>query len=160
MPIITVPIKLQTTPNKRKSFFPITIVLTLLFIWGNSILPATISAQISNGVIDFVKNIIGWIDPIPDDTGITINIRKLGHFLEFALLGIQFTCLTYNNLKKSSSMLLLIGVMVALIDETIQMFSKGRAAMIGDVWLDLSGYCFGIIVVISIHKICYLLKNR
>ena len=56
------------------------------------------------------------------------------------------------------------GLLTALTDETIQMFSDGRSSQLTDVWLDLSGAMAGILVglfCLALCRMCWLLyKHR
>ncbi len=65
--------------------------------------------------------------------------RKLGHFTEYAILGLII------DKEKKYHPLVLCG-MVAFFDETIQLFVANRAGMIQDVWIDLAGALLGIVV--------------
>ena len=89
-------------------------------------------------------------------------IRKLAHFTEFTALGILLsidTVLFLKNMKQYVWIPLFIGFLVALIDETIQLFPVGRSSSVKDVWLDLSGVIFGTILLLVLKQI-YLFKLR
>jgi VanZ family protein len=47
-----------------------------------------------------------------------------------------------------------IGLTVAFLDETIQLFVPGRSGKIVDVWIDLAGFSFtmGIVLLITRKK--------
>ena len=89
-----------------------------------------------------------------DDNSFKINmpkLRKAAHFIEHGILGIEmfFLVMIIEKNRGSSgkaalrpiSLLLTLyfGMFVALVDETIQIFSS-RGYSIKDVWLDISGY--------------------
>ena len=63
------------------------IVTTLSFIFCQSALPKEESTEVSEGVKDAIEPII------PSDTAVGsyvhVNIRKIAHFVEFSLLGIE-----------------------------------------------------------------------
>ena len=63
----------------------IAIVLTVIFIFSNSMKPPAESTEDSNAVKDLVAQVI----PPESDLGQKIikNIRKIAHFTEFATLG-------------------------------------------------------------------------
>ena len=46
----------------------------------------------------------------------------------------------------------LAGVLPALCDETLQLTSAGRAAQVGDVWLDWAGYLCGLVFCLFCAK--------
>jgi len=122
------------------------VILILLIIWGNSLLPASVSSEISGWLARFLAGL-----PITTDIGAGEGLlRKLAHVLEFAALGVVLT-LIRDRLNKPWSLLLLCGVAVGLIDETLQLFSPGRAAMVTDVWIDMGGFCLGVLVVLGVR---------
>lgn len=66
-------------------------------------------------------------------------VRKLAHFCEYALEGFLLTlCLRVytRHFFVHISWPILGGLLTALTDETIQMFSDGRSSQLTDVWLD------------------------
>lgn len=78
-------------------------------------------------------------------------VRKLAHFIEFAVLGMLAGLLFGGQCKSLSSGLLLAaltGVIIALGDETIQLFVPGRTSRVSDVWLDIAGASAGTILVL------------
>lgn len=74
-------------------------------------------------------------------------LRKIAHFLEFfilsilVLLAIKETDLNYNY-----SFTLLFCFLIAILDETHQLFVDGRAGQIKDVFIDSSGSLLYIII--------------
>lgn len=140
--------------KKTSKFLLILILLTLGFIWGNSILPAEVSDSISNPVLNFVRRVVGlglpetgsalWISPH--------LIRKLAHASEFLVLGLEAALLARNQFRRFASHLLLFGLGVGMLDETIQLFSSGRSCQVSDVWIDFSGYLLGILLMWLICK--------
>ena len=124
--------------TKRKVFFCLVIIAVLL-IWCQSCLPRSLSAQESSWVTVILSRLLGVPD-IPEHF-----VRKLAHFAEYALLGcLIFLLLRCFPLKSIWRELYgaMLSMVVALLDETIQIFS-GRGPMIQDVWLDFGGAVFG-----------------
>lgn len=73
----------------------------------------------------------------------------MGHFLEYTLEGFWLMlCLRVytSHFVKHISWPLLGGLLTALCDETIQLFTDGRSGQITDVWIDFSGVTAGLIV--------------
>ena len=94
-------------------------------------------------------------------------VRKLAHFCEYALEGFLLTlCLRVytRHFFVHISWPILGGLLTALTDETIQMFSDGRSSQLTDVWLDFSGVMAGILVglfCLALCRMCWLLyKHR
>lgn len=138
---------------KEKRYL-IFILLNLAFIWGNSAMPASVSGEISGGILSCV----GGFFAIFGSAGEFV-LRKLGHLSEFALLGFLLTGLTLCFRKGlDSAMLPLLGsVLAACVDETIQIFPAGRSSSLVDVWIDTAGACAGILLM---HLLRHLLERR
>lgn len=121
------------------------ILLILLFIWGNSLLPAVDSKGLSSHVKDLINLLLGRIFGLGGMQGDGL-VRKLAHALEFAALGTAVGIWLYGRIGRYFAYILLLGLLSALIDETLQLYSNGRAGMIQDVWLDLGGFVLGVSV--------------
>ena len=50
------------------------------------------------------------------------------------------------------------GLLTALTDETIQMFSDGRSSQLTDVWLDFSGVCSGVFAALLVLTFFHMMK--
>ena len=140
-----------------KSKILLTIVILInIFIWTNSLLPSNLSSSQSGLIVNIIypifKNVL-------DVNTFTTIIRKLAHFTQFMLLAIV-SCYYFKsiNMKKTYSVTLTYGLLVAIIDETIQLFIPGRAGLITDVLIDLLGVLFGLFIVyiISIIKLKHI----
>ena len=126
------------------------LVLNILFIWGNSLMPGSVSGALSGWLRDILANIFpaGSDDP---DAGHGL-LRKLAHFTEFACLGALFTWF-YAILRKKVWLALGCGLLVAAVDETIQCFIPDRGPSIWDVLLDFSGVLLGVSIWIVIWAV-------
>ena len=51
------------------------------------------------------------------------------------------------------------GLAVACIDETIQIFTPGRASSLIDVWIDASGFALGLLLIVIFHTITNKIKG-
>lgn len=137
---------------KRKTLLIIGVIINL-FIWINSLMPASISSEQSGIIVNILyppfKNII-------EVNMFTKIIRKLAHFTEYMLLGIIFGLYYFNINKKNYYIITIIhGLLVAIIDETIQLFIPGRAGLITDVLIDITGVIVGVIILTIIIKFIY-----
>jgi len=127
---------------KRKILI-VLIILTLLFIWGQSALSVAESAAqsqtVTSTVVQPIQQAVTGKATVTDTT-----VRKMAHVLEFSLLGFEMALLFAASWKRMFFALNL-GLLAALIDETIQIFS-GRGDQISDVWLDFSGVLVGVAI--------------
>ena len=94
-------------------------------------------------------------------------VRKLAHFCEYMLEGfLLMLCMRVYTRQYiwHISVPMLGGVLTALTDETIQIFSPGRSSQVTDVWLDSAGVLAGILVAIVLLLACeglyYHIKRR
>ena len=127
------------------------LILTLAFIWGHSMRSHDDSKAESRALLEWLA---GWLAKlgIHVDTSDDHPIRKLAHFVEFGVLGVSLALvmLTGRGCSRQRSLnCVFVGMAVALIDETIQIFS-GRGSLVSDTWLDLSGALAGLLLVIGI----------
>ena len=124
--------------KRRKTFLALT-VLWLCVIWGHSMMPAADSGSESNFLADWLMQYIPWMDDYV--------IRKAAHFAEYAVLGGLLLGAFPKRGRDAVLRAVLAGLLVALIDETIQLFSPGRSGQITDVWLDFAGAALGYLAV-------------
>ena len=130
----------------RKKLRIIVLILLLLFIWGNSCLPQSASIQESGWVTELLRPILSRLIGAEHFTGHLV--RKMAHFVEYAVLGCAMWLLVVCLPMKDAWRLpfSMVGTMlVALLDETSQIFS-GRGPMIQDVWLDFAGATVGLLI--------------
>ena len=131
--------------QKKIRFWAIMIVCNILFIWGNSLLPGSVSGAISKFASYVVYQVIlGW--PASDGGGHGL-LRKVAHFTEFACLGAFLSRFLF--LIKKPRLLALGGAfLVACCDETIQRFVPDRGPSFKDVLIDTSGAIVGMIILL------------
>lgn len=124
------------------------IVCCLAFIWGNSLLPGAISQAVSDGL----KQLLG----LPLSAGVQASgrdlVRKLAHFTEYAALGWLLGWRVAMAGKKPA-LALILGVLCACLDETIQIFAPDRGPGLADVLLDSFGVLAGILVLHLGHTV-------
>ena len=124
----------------KKRVLTILIAMNLALIWGNSLLPGASSDAVSGGVLAFLGQFLPFL---LTEAGHTF-LRKAAHFSEFAMLGLLYG--GRHRLVKGETPvhLMLFGLTVACIDETIQIFTPERASSLIDVWIDTCGTAAGI----------------
>ena len=134
----------------------IVLCLIVFFIWDNSLQNGGTSDGFS---LIFAK----WIAPIANKLGFHGNIwalnrvvRKLAHLTEFTILGgilyvILRRYIEYGTVVKT----IVVGIVIASLDEFIQLFSLGRSSQLSDVLIDT----VGIIIGISVVKLTYYISH-
>ena len=134
------------------------LILNLSFIWGNSLMSGPQSSELSGGVMEWLKEMMGGSIP-----GGEHLIRKLAHFSEFACLGLLLTWL-FQLLHQRGiygfAMPLLCGSLAALTDETIQVLTPERGPSVVDVWIDISGVTLGILLLLLGHCLVKRRKSK
>ena len=127
--------------RKQKFLCGILICANLALIWGNSLLPAESSSQLS-----------GWLQAflsfLPEGELVHTLLRKAAHFSEFALLGLLMGWMSALMGGRPQISVLGLGLGTGCVDETIQLFVPGRASSLLDVWIDFSGFTAGLLILI------------
>ena len=134
----------------------IVLGLIVFFIWDNSLQ--------NGGTSDGFSLIFAeWLAPIADKLGFYGNIwalnrivRKLAHLTEFTILGgvlyvVLRRYIEYGTVVKTIG----VGIVIACLDEFIQLFSLGRSYQVFDVLIDTIGIIIGILVV----KLAYYISH-
>lgn len=134
----------------------IVLGLIVFFIWDNSLQ--------NGGTSDGFSLIFAeWLAPIADKLGFygniwTLNriVRKLAHLTEFTILGgvlyvVLRRYIEYGTVVKTIG----VGIVIACLDEFIQLFSLGRSSQVFDVLIDTIGIIIGILVV----KLAYYISH-
>ena len=131
------------------------IAANLAFIWGNSLMPGSVSGAFS----DWVKELLAALLPFMESGGAgTGLLRKLAHFSEFALLGFLLSWLA-GMLEKNKFLPLIWGCLAACTDETIQRFVPDRGPSVRDVGIDTCGVAAGMMLLWLGYTVCKKRKS-
>lgn len=127
--------------EKKRLILWIAVILTLAFIFGQSLLNQEASVKESNVVKEKVVQPIH--EAVTGNSSLPHDIRDIAHIVEFLVLGLELLLLLKNK-KIPIRLLRTISYcgFVALIDESIQYFS-GRAPQVVDIWYDIIGSAIG-----------------
>lgn len=137
--------------------FTVALLWCIAYIFRNSLQTGAESSLRSQAVMRAVNDLLAHLrlGPLSEHT-----IRKLAHFLEFALEGfLLMLCLRVytHHFVRHMSWPLLAGMTTALLDETIQLFTPNRTSMVTDVWLDMTGVVAGLfvaLIILLIVRVC------
>lgn len=131
------------------------------FIFLNSAQPAQVSNQVSRGFLSWVEGALAQCGL--ESTLTNHAIRKMGHFTEYFILGAMllitvrlFTSKPMRHVFKP----LFLGLLVPVLDETIQLFVEGRSGQVTDILLDFSGVISGILIAFCIIRAIDNRKSR
>ena len=130
--------------RNQKLLTALAIGLNLALIWGNSLLPGDDSGAMSDWVMGFLRF-------LPQTELAHTVLRKAAHFSEFALLGLLAGRMGRLCAGKPLWGLAGLGLAAGCIDETIQLFTPGRASSMVDVWIDTAGFAAGLSLVIIVY---------
>lgn len=157
--------------KKNRVAFIVSALVTavwIAFIWINSLQVGSTSGAVSGGVTAWVNNVLGSI--VKGASVPHFIIRKTGHFCEFAMLALLL-CANVRLLTRlrpelpiSSPYGILCAfpcaILVAAIDETIQLFVEGRVGALTDVMIDGAGALFATLLFFMVLLIKTKIKKR
>ena len=136
---------------------------TVLFIFINSMLPPETSSEQSEAVKDIIVEILP--DNSKAENFVEEYIRKIAHFTEYGLLGIElavYLLLLHRRRPSLFGLAMTVPFFVGFIDESIQSLS-GRGPLIEDVWIDIGGfatfYALALAVGFSVIAIIWAVKT-
>ena len=127
--------------RKPHPYHMIATLLWVLFIFSFSLQNAQSSSLVSTGIAQMVYDVF---KNVFTSSTLTLNdfsviVRKSAHVFSFTVLMIFVLRVTFNNLINWKIGSWLFCLLIASLDETIQLFIPGRSGQISDVALDMSG---------------------
>lgn len=148
--------------NKRtEKLLRLALLLWIGFIWLHSAIPASGSSEESRVVGNFIRPLL---ELFLGKGNLTDHIvRKLAHFTEYTILGLLMGANVFALTEQVRSWFslprgaaffcwsygLLLALAVALLDESIQIFSPGRSPQVTDVLLDTAGSLVGLLFMLA-----------
>ena len=144
--------------NRKKRLFPLVItILIMAFIFLQSALPADLSKEESNLI---VQALIEFLHV--DAKILSFAVRKCAHFTEYLLLGMSLFAtvreydpdgLERNEQWRRTALLSWgIGALYALTDEVHQAFVPGRSCEIRDMLIDSCGVAAGVLIMAALRS--------
>lgn len=144
---------------KRKRLLSVLIALTLVFIWGNSLVPRETSGALSDGLMEILNEAAlrlglgeNFFTFMMDQDGDGIEeptshiVRKAAHVTEFAVLGALIWLRLELPGRKRDLVGFALGAAVGVSDEVLQFFSH-RGSQLKDVVIDACGVLLGLCAV-------------
>ena len=143
-----------------RSVLFVTVSLTISFIWANSVMTPSESAEISDSFSKIIQNILPQGDFLDF---IFKYIRKIAHFTEYGILGIQVAIYIFlRGCERKPSFIcasIVFGICIALADEGIQYFA-GRGNSLLDVLIDECGFLFCMSLTLLFFEVAKYIYNK
>lgn len=144
--------------------FTLALIGCIAFIFSNSMKIASVSSVSSGRVLQLLQAVLRRLGHPALAQRLTMHIvRKMAHFCEYLLEGfLLMLCMRVYSRHplRHITVPMLAGVLTALTDETIQLFSEGRSSQVTDVWLDSAGVLAGILIALVFMVLCRMLFHR
>lgn len=144
--------------------FTLALAGCIWFIFSNSMAVADVSSVSSGRVLQLLQAVLRRLGMPGLAQRLTMHlVRKLAHFCEYLLEGfLLMLCMRVYSRHplRHITVPMLAGVLTALTDETIQLFSEGRSSQVTDVWLDSAGVLAGILAALLLMALCRMLFHR
>ena len=137
-------------------------LLTVAFIWGNSLKSIPESAAQSSQVAETVRPVLDPQEKLGKSEFHDL-VRKLAHVAEFLALGLFVggfvVCLSLERNGRLVSLPVLLVLSVAVVDEWIQHFTN-RGSRVTDVVLDFAGGLIGLLIAALLYKLIATCRSR
>ncbi len=162
----------ERTQNERLSpwvivgrgVFTLALAGGIWFIFSNSMAVAQVSSASSGRVLTLLQGALRRLGHPALAQRLTQHVvRKMAHFCEYLLEGfLLMLCMRVYSRHPLGHITvpMLGGVLTALTDETIQLYSPGRSSQVTDVWLDSVGVLAGILAALVLMALCRLLFHH
>ena len=135
--------------NKRLVLAWTLLILWMLFIFIMSSFNGVMSSNQSGSIATLIYNIFN----ISDTEKVSFIVRKCAHVSEFFILGILVINLVNKyNVKHIYLISFIICVLYASSDEFHQLFVPGRSGQVTDVFIDMIGTIFSLLVMYLFNK--------
>ena len=144
--------------------FTLALAGCIWFIFSNSMAVADVSSVSSGRVLQLLQAVLRRLGMPGLAQRLTMHIvRKMAHFCEYTLEGfLLMLCIRVYTRQyvRHISVPMLGGVLTAMADETIQIYSPGRSSQVTDVWLDSAGVLAGVLIALVFMALCRMLFHR
>lgn len=143
--------------KNKKIFWGIMTLLWVVVIFSFSLQPGEMSGDMSDSILQKILGLFVQIGKVSIEQMELLHtvLRKCAHFTEFMILGV-FSGLTMMQTKCKRCLLIALCfcLVIAIMDETLQLFVDGRAGRVFDVMIDTAGSA---VVLTFFH---FLIYNR
>jgi len=139
----------------KKYVFLIISILWTIVILSFSVQSGESSASLSYDITLFIYNGFKSINPNINFDVLHLVVRKCAHVGEYAILGILYM-ITGISFHLKRWIIISLGLVIALVDEGIQILSIERGPSFVDALLfDFPGFLIGVFITYAIYKIVH-----
>ena len=131
--------------NSKFRFWLVLTALWVAVIYILSAMSGEVSSAQSKSVWEVLHTI--WEDLSHE------NLRRIAHGVEYFILGALAVSMFFNTKSFKVAKPMLFSLLVAMGDETLQLYVDGRASEIMDIWMDFGGAVVGILIFWGIHAL-------
>ena len=131
--------------NSKFRFWLVFTALWVAVIYILSAMSGEVSSAQSKSVWEVLHTI--WEDLSHE------NLRRIAHGVEYFILGALAVSMFFNTKSFKVAKPMLFSVLVAMGDETLQLYVDGRASEVMDIWMDFGGAVLGILIFWGIHAL-------
>lgn len=125
------------------------LVIWMIFIFIMSSFNGNISSNQSGSIADLIYNLFN----ISNTEKVSLIVRKCAHVSEFFILGILVINLVSKyNVKHIYFISFIVCVLYASSDEFHQLFVPGRSGQVTDIFIDMIGTIFSLLVMYLFNK--------
>lgn len=149
----------MTKKRRHLIFSIILITLTAAFIWLNSAMTGETSSFISTRFKEILESVLNFVHfPAAKTEFLLLNIRKVAHAVEYAVIGAEIGFLWAGLGKKFQGFWNAISMVLAIAvsDESIQLFATERGPQITDVLLDTAS---GVSGILAVYILWFIIKS-
>lgn len=130
-----------------RSLFTVMLLSCIAFIFANSLEVGLMSSARSMQVTEWLNRLLAKLN-----LGMQLEnavVRKMAHFVQYCALGFLLMICTRvytNRILGHISWPLFLSLLIAVVDECLQLLTDGRAGQLTDVALDFSGSLLGVVL--------------
>lgn len=132
----------------KRVIYTVLSILIVALIFAQSLKSGDASSNDSGHLVAILNNLaslFGFGEPFTDSI-----VRTCAHFTEFFVLSVSLMLMYrayYCKLLRNSTLSVVTASVVAVCDETLQLFSEGRAFEITDIFIDICGAVSSVIII-------------
>lgn len=149
----------------RAGHLHVRLIACIVFIFSNSMKVGNVSEAASGRVLALVQKVLTHLGMPGAASHVTMHlipqVGSISASICWKVFCLMLCLRVYTrHFFKHMAWPILGGLLTALTDETIQLFSPGRSSQVMDVWIDFAGVMTGLLAgmfVLALFRMCRLL---